>query len=151
MEGPSWRAFLIMLGFNLSYVSVANGLVWLEPLAAGSGIPEIKSFLNGIDLPRVVSERAMGKKGGTVRYLLIACCSNLAFFFFVTYEVRVSTVPRSSTLGFSKTRHKSYQASCILYGWAFLGGREGLTLLTADIALKQTSEFHLHWLCKLLI
>lgn len=53
--GPSWRAFLIMLGFNLSYVTVANGLVWLEPLAAGSGIPEIKSFLNGIDLPRVVS------------------------------------------------------------------------------------------------
>lgn len=53
--GPSWRAFLVMLGFNLSYVTVANGLVWLEPLAAGSGIPEIKSFLNGIDLPRVVS------------------------------------------------------------------------------------------------
>lgn len=43
-----------MLGFNLSYVTIANGLVWLEPLAAGSGIPEIKSFLNGIDLPRVV-------------------------------------------------------------------------------------------------
>lgn len=60
-KGPSWRAFLIMLGFNLSYVSVANGLVWLEPLAAGSGIPEIKSFLNGIDLPRVVSGR-FGRK-----------------------------------------------------------------------------------------
>lgn len=44
-----------MLAFNLAYVVVANMLVWLEPLAAGSGIPEIKSFLNGIDLPRVVS------------------------------------------------------------------------------------------------
>lgn len=53
--GPTVRAFLIMLGFNLAYVVVANSLVWLEPLAAGSGIPEIKSFLNGIDLPRVVS------------------------------------------------------------------------------------------------
>ncbi|CAN0046378.1 unnamed protein product [Scytosiphon promiscuus] len=57
--GPSWRAFLIMLGFNLSYVTVANGLVWLEPLAAGSGIPEIKSFLNGIDLPRVVRVKTL--------------------------------------------------------------------------------------------
>ncbi|CAM9910770.1 unnamed protein product, partial [Ectocarpus sp. 4 AP-2014] len=57
--GPSWRAFLVMLGFNLSYVTVANGLVWLEPLAAGSGIPEIKSFLNGIDLPRVVRVKTL--------------------------------------------------------------------------------------------
>lgn len=53
--GASMRAFLTMLAFNLAYVAIANALVWLEPLAVGSGIPEVKCFLNGIDLPRVVS------------------------------------------------------------------------------------------------
>merc|ERR1719271_383230 len=34
---------------------IAAGLVcFVEPLAAGSGIPEIKCFLNGVNLPNVV-------------------------------------------------------------------------------------------------
>jgi H+/Cl- antiporter ClcA len=33
---------------------IAHVTVVFEPMAAGSGIPEIKSFLNGVNLPRSV-------------------------------------------------------------------------------------------------
>jgi chloride channel 7 len=35
------------------FAITASICVWIEPVAAGSGIPEVKCFLNGIDLPRV--------------------------------------------------------------------------------------------------
>jgi len=44
----------------LLLASVAALLVcFVEPLAAGSGIPEVKCFLNGVDLPNVVSWRTL--------------------------------------------------------------------------------------------
>ncbi|CAM9234025.1 unnamed protein product [Phaeothamnion confervicola] len=51
--------FLAYAGFNVVYVCIANLMVYVEPLAAGSGIPEIKSFLNGINLPRVVRVKTL--------------------------------------------------------------------------------------------
>jgi chloride channel 7 len=33
--------------------------VWIEPISAGSGIPEVKCFLNGIDLPNVGAPRTL--------------------------------------------------------------------------------------------
>lgn len=39
---------------NCAYALVANVTVLIEPVAAGSGIPEIKAFLNGVSLPRCV-------------------------------------------------------------------------------------------------
>lgn len=45
-------AFLSYAGLNMCYVLVAYLMVVLEPIAAGSGIPEIKAFLNGVNLPR---------------------------------------------------------------------------------------------------
>jgi hypothetical protein len=45
-------SFFSYLGLNLLYVLIANAAVWAEPVAAGSGIPEIKAFLNGVSLPR---------------------------------------------------------------------------------------------------
>jgi hypothetical protein len=47
-------AFLAFLFFQTTFALIASIFVYLEPLSGGSGIPEIKCFLNGIDLPRVV-------------------------------------------------------------------------------------------------
>ena len=51
-ERVAGSAFFAYLGLNLLYVLVANLMVVIEPVAAGSGIPEIKAFLNGVNLPR---------------------------------------------------------------------------------------------------
>jgi hypothetical protein len=40
-------------------VAIASLFVWIEPVSGGSGIPEIKCFLNGIDLPRVVRVKTL--------------------------------------------------------------------------------------------
>jgi len=39
--------------------SIAYSFCHFEPLAAGSGIPEIKCFLNGLNVPGIVSFRAL--------------------------------------------------------------------------------------------
>lgn len=52
-------SFFVYLFFNLAYVSVATFMVYIEPVAAGSGIPEIKCYLNGIDVPRVVDLKTL--------------------------------------------------------------------------------------------
>lgn len=51
--------FLVFLMYNLFYASIAAFFVYLEPLAAGSGIPEVKCFLNGIALPGVVEMKTL--------------------------------------------------------------------------------------------
>lgn len=53
------RAFVAYAGYNLLFALIATGFVWIEPISAGSGIPEIKCFLNGIDLPRVVRAKTL--------------------------------------------------------------------------------------------
>eukprot|EP01034_Spumella_vulgaris_P021794 gene21794-27863_t len=40
--------------FSLFFALIAGGLCWKEPVAAGSGIPEIKAFLNGVNVSNVV-------------------------------------------------------------------------------------------------
>ncbi|KAJ8021349.1 Chloride transport protein 6 [Holothuria leucospilota] len=45
---------LILIAFNAVFVLVASSLCALEPIAAGSGIPEIKCYLNGVKVPHVV-------------------------------------------------------------------------------------------------
>lgn len=57
-------AFFTYAGINLAYVMVAYLMVVMEPIAAGSGIPEIKAFLNGVNLPRSVGK--MGEWEGEV-------------------------------------------------------------------------------------
>lgn len=44
----------ILVLFNAAFVLVASCLTAFEPVAAGSGIPEIKCYLNGVKIPRVV-------------------------------------------------------------------------------------------------
>ncbi|KAF3859882.1 hypothetical protein F7725_000137 [Dissostichus mawsoni] len=50
-------SLLELLAFNLTFVFIASMLVLVEPLAAGSGIPEIKSYLNGVKVPGIVRLR----------------------------------------------------------------------------------------------
>ena len=47
-------AYFTYMFINLALVSIAAVCVMIEPVAAGSGIPEVKCFLNGINLPRVM-------------------------------------------------------------------------------------------------
>lgn len=47
-------AFFAYQFFSLFLVLCAGLLCWREPAAAGSGIPEIKAFLNGVNLNHVV-------------------------------------------------------------------------------------------------
>lgn len=50
-------SLLELLAFNLAFVFIASMLVLIEPVAAGSGIPEIKSYLNGVKIPGIVRLR----------------------------------------------------------------------------------------------
>jgi len=55
--GGLFLQYLAFCGVSVALAAVAGYLVCFQaPLAAGSGIPEIKVFLNGIVLPRVVSK-----------------------------------------------------------------------------------------------
>ncbi|XP_062567017.1 H(+)/Cl(-) exchange transporter 6-like [Saccostrea cucullata] len=46
-------SLLFLLLFNVGFSIIASFLVVTEPVAGGSGIPEIKCYLNGVKIPRV--------------------------------------------------------------------------------------------------
>ena len=73
-NGSIFLAFLVLLGFNVLFAIIAAFLVFavvinpgkhlilqtikiiiirMQPVAAGSGIPEIKCYLNGVKVPRI--------------------------------------------------------------------------------------------------
>ena len=53
-----WIPFVCYIFGNLLLVSIAGALVsFVEPLAGGSGIPEIKCYLNGIKIPHVKKKK----------------------------------------------------------------------------------------------
>ncbi|CAJ0937037.1 unnamed protein product [Ranitomeya imitator] len=52
-------SLLELLGFNLTFAFIATLFVLLQPVAAGSGIPEIKCYLNGVKVPGVVRLRTL--------------------------------------------------------------------------------------------
>jgi H+/Cl- antiporter ClcA len=52
-------AFLAFAAYQTFFAAIASLFVWWEPVSGGSGIPEIKCFLNGIDLPRVVRVKTL--------------------------------------------------------------------------------------------
>ena len=41
------------------FAAAASAFVWIEPISAGSGIPEVKCYLNGIDLPNVGAPKTL--------------------------------------------------------------------------------------------
>ena len=54
-----FEAYLTFLLYQTAFAAIASLFVYLEPVSGGSGIPEIKCFLNGIDLPRVVRVKTL--------------------------------------------------------------------------------------------
>jgi chloride channel 7 len=58
-EGAILAAFLRFYAVQLAFAMVAATCVYIEPISGGSGIPEVKCYLNGIDLPRVLDIRTL--------------------------------------------------------------------------------------------
>ncbi|XP_074537639.1 H(+)/Cl(-) exchange transporter 6 [Halichoeres trimaculatus] len=61
-------SLLELLSFNMFFVFIASMLALIEPVAAGSGIPEIKSYLNGVKIPGIVRLRTFLCKAGGVLF-----------------------------------------------------------------------------------
>lgn len=58
-----WLPYTIWLALNLLPVLIGTILVsYVEPVAAGSGIPQVKCYLNGIKVPRVVRIKTLAVK-----------------------------------------------------------------------------------------
>ncbi|KAL1138626.1 hypothetical protein AAG570_008689, partial [Ranatra chinensis] len=54
-EDSLYVPYLIWIGFNVGIVFVGSVLVaYVEPVAGGSGIPQVKCYLNGVKIPRIV-------------------------------------------------------------------------------------------------
>ncbi|XP_071331244.1 H(+)/Cl(-) exchange transporter 6 [Trachinotus anak] len=61
-------SLLELLAFNMTFVFIASVFVLIEPVAAGSGIPEIKSYLNGVKIPGIVRLRTFLCKAAGVLF-----------------------------------------------------------------------------------
>lgn len=62
-ENCLWLPYLIWLGLNIIPVLIGAILVaYVEPVAAGSGIPQVKCYLNGVKVPRVVRIKTLAVK-----------------------------------------------------------------------------------------
>eukprot|EP01060_Flectonema_neradi_P021682 TRINITY_DN2951_c0_g1_i1.p1 TRINITY_DN2951_c0_g1~~TRINITY_DN2951_c0_g1_i1.p1 ORF type:complete len:830 (+),score=110.67 TRINITY_DN2951_c0_g1_i1:34-2523(+) len=60
---PFTTPYLMFLSMNIALAAIACFfVVYVEPLAAGSGIPEVKCYLNGIKIYRVVRLRTLVAK-----------------------------------------------------------------------------------------
>jgi chloride channel 7 len=58
-----WRPYFSFIALTLLYAACAGGLVsYLEPLAAGSGIPEVKTYLNGVHIRGLLAVRTFFAK-----------------------------------------------------------------------------------------
>ncbi|XP_052816408.1 H(+)/Cl(-) exchange transporter 7-like isoform X2 [Mya arenaria] len=76
-ESCLYQPFFIWIGINLSVTCLGSALVvYLQPKAAGSGIPLIKSYLNGVKIPGLLTlECFVAKVAGVVMSILggLAC------------------------------------------------------------------------------
>ena len=64
MSGEHWFNFgysplAALFFYQTAFVLIATAFVWIEPVAGGSGVPEIKCYMNGIDLPRIVDFKTL--------------------------------------------------------------------------------------------
>jgi chloride channel 7 len=57
--GSLFMAFARYMMYQLVFAGIAALFVYLEPVAGGSGIPEIKCFLNGVNVPRLVDFKTL--------------------------------------------------------------------------------------------
>lgn len=62
--GGFWGPYLTFMGISLGYGIIAGSLVsFVEPLAGGSGIPEIKTYLNGVHIKCGASNTSVKTSG----------------------------------------------------------------------------------------
>ncbi|KAL9271051.1 Chloride channel protein CLC-c-like protein, partial [Drosera capensis] len=55
-DGKYFKAFLVYAGCNIVLAAIAGALcAFIAPAAAGSGIPEVKAYLNGVDAPSILA------------------------------------------------------------------------------------------------
>nr|CAB3450007.1 unnamed protein product [Digitaria exilis] len=58
-----WTAFWVFTGSNLALLLFATSITaFVSPAAGGSGIPEVKAYLNGVDAPNIFSLRTLAVK-----------------------------------------------------------------------------------------
>ena len=66
-------AFVALAALNIALAAAAAAVVTrVEPAAGGSGIPEVKGYLNGTNYPRLLALRTLGAKMAGV----VAACSS---------------------------------------------------------------------------
>jgi chloride channel 7 len=59
-ERSVFAAWLANVTLCVAFVAVASSLVvWIEPAASGSGIPDLKAYLNGINIRRLITFKAL--------------------------------------------------------------------------------------------
>lgn len=62
-RGKKWSAGASFCSFCMACgLLAASCVIWVEPRAKGSGIPEIKTYLNGVSVHRVIAERTLAAK-----------------------------------------------------------------------------------------
>jgi chloride channel 7 len=62
-SGSHWTAFWVFAGSNLALLLFATSVTaFVSPAAGGSGIPEVKAYLNGVDAPNIFSLRTLTVK-----------------------------------------------------------------------------------------
>ncbi|CAM0876621.1 unnamed protein product [Alopecurus aequalis] len=58
-----WTAFFLFAGTNLALLLFASAITAsISPAAGGSGIPEVKAYLNGVDAPNIFSLKTLAVK-----------------------------------------------------------------------------------------
>ena len=57
--GSHWGAFSIWLSFSIVLVGCSTGLCGLWPPGAGSGVPDVMAYLNGVTFPKVFNIRTL--------------------------------------------------------------------------------------------
>lgn len=62
LAGGFWAPYSTFIFISVGYAVVAGSLVsFVEPLAAGSGIPEMKTYLNGVHIKGLLAVGTHGK------------------------------------------------------------------------------------------
>lgn len=72
-KGGFMAPYLTHVGISLAFALVAGGLVsFVEPLAAGSGIPEVKTYLNGVHIKGLLTIRTLVTKLSGITFSIAA-------------------------------------------------------------------------------
>ena len=108
-----WCAFCVYTTISVTLVGFSAALCWWAPVAAGSGIPEVKAYLQGIRVRGALPSECPSSPGGTVmathdalQVTSLASCSPPAVFRFTVLEgdLLCTTAPMHWGSGFEAQR-----------------------------------------------